>query len=142
MQFATRVLVRLAPLAVLSTLTTPLTGCSDGPAAPVKQAYTPPDAAVTVPPEPAPQPPILIVLKGYGEVLSPDGAVNCTPDAGVDGCTPKHVQTTLYAKGILPWMFDHWEPSMSTDPTEYVASWSGPLTAVFVPIPGLDGGQR
>jgi hypothetical protein len=144
MRFATRAgLVPFALMFVTLTALMALTACSDGASTPAKQTYVPPDAAVTVPKENPPLPPILIVVKGNGEVATSDGEIDCKSDSKAADCTPTHYGATLYAAGTLPWMFDHWEPSMSTDSSLYLASWTGgPITAVFVPIPGLDGGPR
>ncbi len=141
MRIATRVALALT-LAAPFPIT--LAACSSGDPAPAaKRTYSPPDAAVTVPPE-APGPsPVLVVIKGAGQVVNGDGTFECTPDAGADACTAALWDDTLYAAGYLPWKFDHWEPSMSTDTTIYLARWTGsPLTAVFVPTLNFDGGQH
>jgi hypothetical protein len=115
--------------------------CSDGVSEPSPAKYTPPDAAVTVPPLPPARAPITVIVKGHGHVVADDGSFDCEESGEPDGgtCHPAHGGVLLYAAAYLPWAFDHWEPSFSTDSSFQLESWTAdPLTAVFVPLP-LDG---
>ena len=116
--------------------------CSDGVSEPAPAKYIPPDAAVTVPPLPPARGPITVIVKGHGHVAASDGSFDCGESGGLDGgtCQPPLWNVTLYAAAYLPWEFDHWEPSGSTNSSFTLEEWApDPLTAVFVPIP-LDGG--
>jgi hypothetical protein len=126
---------------VFSTSFGTIVGCSDGVGEPSPAKYTPPDAAVTVPPLPPARAPITVIVKGHGHVVADDGSFDCGESGGLDGgtCQPPHWGVTLYAAAYLPWAFDHWEPGMSTDSSYQLESWTvDPLTAVFVPL-ALDG---
>jgi hypothetical protein len=117
--------------------------CSDDGSEPSRKIASPPDAAVNVPPVPPARLPITVVVKGHGHVAASDGSFDCGESGGLDGgtCHPPHYGVTLYAAAYLPWAFDHWEPSLSTDSSFQLESWTAdPLTAVFVLLPGVDGG--
>ena len=117
--------------------------CSDGNSAPpAKHAYEV-DSSVYVPPVPPAPGPVTFVVKGHGTVSASDLSFTCASDGVTDTtCTAPHVGVTLYAEAALGWGFDHWDPSMSTDNSMYLESWTySPETVVFTrlpPIPGAD----
>ena len=130
--------------AALALLALSSAACSDGGGATPAKLTPPPDAAVTVPPETPARSPITVVVKGHGHVAAIDGSLDCGESGGLDGgsCKATHYGTTLYAAAYLPWAFDHWEPSLSVNPSLQIESWtSDPVTAVFVPLPGSDAGK-
>ncbi len=132
-------------VATLLAIATFATACSDASTTTPAKPAPATDAAVSVPPEPALQGPITIIVKGKGTVAAIDGSFACTSDGTTTTgtCVPPHAGVAMYTAPVIEWGFDHWEPSMSADASMYINTWTpSPITAIFkkVSIPDASNG--